>query len=207
MYENVVFLFVVHPFDVGDVLQIGEGDAPTYRVDQIDLHYTIFVSGSGMRTWYPNQRLMATPFSNVSASGERGDSVKVLIDMETPAGALDEVRAACEAAAAAQPTEFGEDISLHLRDCFSPMKVALVVGFKYTHNGADGGRTSRARTAMHAALADALNKAGVRYTSAPAKDDGGGGAGFGTENIAALPVEIPPGAQPVAATKEEKKAV
>lgn len=172
MYENVVFLFVVHPFDVGDVLQVGEGDTGvTYKVDQIDLHYTIFLAGNGSRTWFPNQKLMGTPFSNVSASGERGDAIKILVDMDTPVGVLDAVRAACEEVVAANRTEFADGVGVHLRDASNPLKVTIVVGFKYSTNGADGGRTSTARTLMHVAVCDSLTRIGVRYTNPPAKED------------------------------------
>lgn len=135
MYENVVFLFVVHPFDIGDVLQL---EAEMYRVDQIDLQYTILIAGSGARTWWPNQKIMGAPFANVSASSERGDGIKVLVDMDTPASVLEEVRAACEAAAAAMPGELKDGLSVHLRDAAAPLKVTLVIGFGYTHNGEDG---------------------------------------------------------------------
>ena len=171
MYENVVFLFVVHPFDVGDVLQVGEGDGTqTYKVDEIDLHYTIFLAGNGARTWYPNQKLIQTPFANLTASGERGDAIKLLIDIDTPAGALDALRAACEAAVAANPTEFGDSVSVHLRDASSPLKVTLVVGFNYSHSGADAGRCNKARTIMHMALCQELATQGVRYTNPPTKE-------------------------------------
>lgn len=165
-----MFLFVVHPFDVGDILLAGEGDAPTYRVEQIDLQFTILVSGNGMRTWYPNQKLMGMAFANITASGERWDSIKVQIDMDTPAGAIDAVREACEAVVAEHPTEFGDSVNVQLRDAATPMKLTLVIGFKYSHNGADGGRCSDARTLMHVALARALIAAGVNYTNAPTKE-------------------------------------
>lgn len=172
MYENVVFLFIVHPFDVGDVLQVGEGSTgETYKVDQIDLHFTIFLAGNGSRTWYPNQKLMATPFSNISASGERGDAIKVAIDIDTSAGALDAVRDACEQAAAERPNEFVADsVSMHLRDASTPMKITLLIGFRYTHNGSDGGRSAAARTMMHKALCDALAQNGIQYTNPPTKE-------------------------------------
>jgi len=202
MYENVVFLFIVHPYDVGDYLMIGEGSTSAYRVDQIDLHYTIFVSGSGLRTWFPNQKLISTPFANVSVSGERGDSIRVLIDMETPAGALDQVREACEAVALAQPTEFAEGVSLHLRDATAPMKVTLALYFTYTHNGSDAGRCSRARTAMHAALSQALVEAGVRYTTAPSKDNGP--SGFEEEYEEGNAAAATPAA-PLSASGEDKR--
>ncbi len=171
MYENVVFLFVVHPFDVGDVLVVGEGEsALRYKVDQIDLHYTIFLAGNGSRTWYPNNKLMTTPFSNITASGERGDSIKIVVDMETPAGVLDAVRAACEAAVAANPTEFGESVGVHISDAGTPMKMTLVVGFKYSTNGADSGRCARARTLMQLTLAEALLREGVMFTNPPTRE-------------------------------------
>lgn len=167
-----MFLFVVHPFDVGDVLVVGEGSAGIfYRVDQIDLNFTTLLAMNGAKTFYPNQKLMSAPFANVSASGNRGDSIKVVIDMDTPAGALEAVRAACEATAAASPGEFCENsLNLTLVDADTPLKMTLSLYFKYTHNGSDVGRTSQARSAMCMALCEALTAAGIMYTNPPMRD-------------------------------------
>lgn len=170
MYENVVFLFVVHPFDVGDVLQIGEGESLSYKVDQIDLHYTVMIAGNGARTWYPNQKLMGATFANISSSGERFDSIKMQVDIETPARALESVRMACEALALSEPKEFGDSVSLHLRDASTPMKITVVIVYRYNHNGADASRCAKARTLMHAALCKALTQYGIQYTNPPTKD-------------------------------------
>jgi hypothetical protein len=171
MYENVVFLFVVHPFDVGDYLVIGEGDnAPRYKVDEIDLHYTIFLAGNGARTWYPNNRLMTMPFSNISASGERGDCIKFVVDMDIPVGVLDALRVACEATIAANPKEFAEGSGVNISDVGTPMKLTLLVWFRYSTNGADSGRCARARTLMQLSLAEVLNREGVVFSNPPIRD-------------------------------------
>lgn len=168
MYENVVFLFVVHPFDVGDVLLIGEGsNAPRYKVDQIDLHYTIFLAPNGSRTWYPNNKLMVTPFSNISASGERGDSIKFVVDMDTPASVLDALRAACEATVAENPKEFAEGGEVNISDAGTPLKLTLSIWFRYSTNGSDIGRIARAKTLMQLSLADALIREGVIFSNPP----------------------------------------
>lgn len=172
MYENVMFLFVVHPFDVGDMLMIGEGSAGIfYKVDQIDLNFTTLLAMNGAKTFYPNQKLMSAPFANVSGSGNRSDSIQVAIDMDTPAGVLEAVRAACEATAAASPGEFCENsLSLILVDALTPLKVELSLGFRYTHNGSDRGRTARARSSMYMALCEALTAAGITYTTPPMRE-------------------------------------
>ncbi len=135
--------------------------------------------GSGARTWFPNQRLAAAPFSNVSASAERGDSIKVLVDMDTPAGVIEAVREAAAAAAAAMPTEFAGEVSVSLGDPQPPLKATLGVAFKYAHCGADAGRAGRAKTAVFEAVCAALAVAGVQYTYPPARRIGDGGYAAG----------------------------
>ena len=74
MYESVIFLFVMHPYDVGDALFIS-GD--WCQVEEIALQYTQVVRYDGVKIWYPNYVLCAGAVMNITRSAKRWESFKV----------------------------------------------------------------------------------------------------------------------------------
>ena len=74
MYESVIFLFVMHPYDVGDALFIS-GD--WCQVEEIALQYTQVVRYDGVKIWYPNYVLCAGAIMNITRSAKRWESFKV----------------------------------------------------------------------------------------------------------------------------------
>ena len=89
VYESVVFLFIVHPFDVGDTIAVGPGVAAGSGercvVEEIALlTSTLRRVGDGAAVAWPNAALAAGPLVNMSRSGPRCEVMKVLVD----AGAL-----------------------------------------------------------------------------------------------------------------------
>ena len=74
MYESVIFLFVMHPYDVGDALFIS-GD--WCQVEEIALQYTQVVRYDGVKIWYPNHVLCAGAVMNITRSAKRWESFKV----------------------------------------------------------------------------------------------------------------------------------
>jgi hypothetical protein len=74
IFENTMFLFSSHPFDVGDMLLMNDN---YLTVDEIQLNFTIFISSAGQRLWVPNQQLVTNPFVNLTTSGNKVESISV----------------------------------------------------------------------------------------------------------------------------------
>ena len=74
MYESVIFLFVMHPYDVGDALFISNDWC---QVEEIALQYTQVVRYDGVKIWYPNYVLCAGAVMNITRSAKRWESFKV----------------------------------------------------------------------------------------------------------------------------------
>ncbi len=74
MYESVIFLFVMHPYDVGDALFIS---SDWCQVEEIALQYTQVVRYDGVKIWYPNHVLCAGAVMNITRSAKRWESFKV----------------------------------------------------------------------------------------------------------------------------------
>ena len=207
IYESVVFLFVVHPFDVGDVVvPLGGASGATAgeaaRVEGIRLLTTELVRLSdGARGCWPNAKLAAEPVLNLSRSGPKAESFRVVVDASaaTPA-LLARVRAAAEAAAARSPSDFTGDLAVNLAPAAAadgsgggaPLlllggaKVAVSVWWKFSVNGASA-RLGAARTAMVSAVLGAC-----LGWSGEGKEGGEGGGGEGQQGPSAPLFTLPP---------------
>lgn len=179
IFENTMFLFNSHPFDVGDMLFM---DNDYLTVDEIQINFTIFMTATKQRLWVPNQRMVTNPFVNLTTSGNRTESISILVDMDTPPNILDNVIAAMEALKQELPQEFS-DVSGSFRDAAVPMKMTLKLFYEFTHNGTNLGRSARARSRIYVCVAQELQKSGVAYTwpamrtlNLPAGGNGGGSA-------------------------------
>lgn len=117
-----------------------------------------------IQVWFPNQRLMSQPFLNLSASGNKGELFKVLVDLDTPGSVLDDVKAAMEAHMKAHPTEFTGAVGVSFNISADPMKMTLIIFYEFSHNGTDGARAADARNGMFVLISETLSKLGVRYT-------------------------------------------
>lgn len=67
-------------------------------------------------------------FTNLTRSGNKGESFRVLVDLDTSPAVLDALRAAAEAVVKAHPTEFSGVLAVNLREGGSPLKMAISVG-------------------------------------------------------------------------------
>ena len=85
MYENVIFLFVVHPYDVGDALLV---DGVWHSVVEISLQTTAIVRWDGIKLWVPNSKIRAGEVANISSSQNRWEGFKVRPSDQFPVASL-----------------------------------------------------------------------------------------------------------------------
>ncbi|KAK9844135.1 hypothetical protein WJX81_005562 [Elliptochloris bilobata] len=167
LYEAVIFLFVVHPFDVGDVLLLGNGE--WHQVESIALQATTLLRWDGVKIWYPNAKLLLEPVMNVARSNNRWEGFKALVDIITPASVFEAVDAAVTAHMKSEKaaTEFtGEHICV-ANFATDPQKVTLCVWWEFSHPGENLRRMSRARHSLYMVIVGTLVAHGVRYTLPP----------------------------------------
>ncbi|PIN25710.1 putative mechanosensitive ion channel [Handroanthus impetiginosus] len=82
IFEAVIFVFVIHPFDVGDRCEV---DGVQMIVEEMNILTTIFLRYDNLKIIYPNSTLATKPISNLYRSPDMGDSVDFAIHIATPA--------------------------------------------------------------------------------------------------------------------------
>ncbi|XP_076949319.1 mechanosensitive ion channel protein 8-like [Bidens hawaiensis] len=80
-FEAIIFLFVMHPFDVGDRCEI---DSVQMIVEEMNILTTVFLRYDNQKIIYPNSVLATKPIANYYRSPDMGDAVDFCIHVSTP---------------------------------------------------------------------------------------------------------------------------
>lgn len=80
-FEAIIFLFVMHPFDVGDRCEV---DDVQMIVEEMNILTTVFLRYDNLKITYPNSVLATKPINNYYRSPEMGDSVDFCVHISTP---------------------------------------------------------------------------------------------------------------------------
>ncbi|AQK73399.1 Mechanosensitive ion channel protein 6 [Zea mays] len=81
VFEAIVFLFVMHPFDVGDRCEI-EGVQAV--VEEMNIMTTVFLRYDNLKIYYPNSVLATKPIMNFYRSPDMGEAIDFSIHVSTP---------------------------------------------------------------------------------------------------------------------------
>ncbi|KAF5786222.1 putative mechanosensitive ion channel MscS, LSM domain superfamily [Helianthus annuus] len=85
IFESIIFLFVIHPFDVGDRCEI---DGVQLIVEEMNIMNTIFLRGDNQKVYFPNNTLATRSIGNYYRSPDMVDTIDFLIHVGTPADKL-----------------------------------------------------------------------------------------------------------------------
>ncbi|GLT81120.1 hypothetical protein SLA2020_525240 [Shorea laevis] len=86
VFEAIIFVFVIHPFDVSDRCVI---DGVQMVVEEMNLLTTVFERFDNEKIYYPNSVLATKPIANFYRSEKFiGDTLEFAIDVSTPAALI-----------------------------------------------------------------------------------------------------------------------
>ncbi|XP_043708605.1 mechanosensitive ion channel protein 6-like [Telopea speciosissima] len=86
VFESIIFLFAMHPFDVGDRCLI---DGVQMIVEEMNILTTVFLRFDNLKITYPNTQLAQLPISNFYRSPDMGDSIDFCVHVSTPLEKID----------------------------------------------------------------------------------------------------------------------
>lgn len=137
--QSVIFVFVKHPFDVGDRVGIygntgalGRGD--DYYVKEIALLYTEFKKMEGHVVQAPNSYLNTLFILNQRRSGGLAEAVPVTVKFGTTLDQLDQLRQKLVEFVSSERREYQPKILTELREVAEAHSITLNVVFFYKSN-------------------------------------------------------------------------
>mmetsp|Transcript_24642 Transcript_24642/g.68574 ORF Transcript_24642/g.68574 Transcript_24642/m.68574 type:complete len:1128 (+) Transcript_24642:278-3661(+) len=168
VYEAAIFLFVVHPFDVGDCIELaGEQQ---YTVVAINLMVVTLLHSNGSRVYHPINQLAAQPLTNVSRSANKTENLRMTVDTRGDKGAavVVECISACMAEhIAANPGDLTPTFQVTAEPTSDPMKFNLVLRYTFNGKGENTPWLERVRSGIVSAIGPRLRQIGARYSLPP----------------------------------------
>lgn len=142
------------------------------QVDAISLTYTTLTTPTNRQLWYPNERIRATTFANVTNSGNAARSLTVALDVDTPARIPLALLDTAKEIVAQNPKEFEGEPGVSYGVSADPMKYVLTVFWTLSHPAADMARAARMQNAMNSAIFQKLAELGARSSAPPRRAPG-----------------------------------
>ncbi|KAK8668426.1 hypothetical protein V6N13_105881 [Hibiscus sabdariffa] len=81
IFESIIFLFIIHPFDVGDRCEI---NGVQVVVEEMNILTTVFLRYDNMKMVFPNSVLSTTPIGNFYRSPDMLDLIEFMVHVATP---------------------------------------------------------------------------------------------------------------------------
>ncbi|KAF9114693.1 hypothetical protein BGX27_010085 [Mortierella sp. AM989] len=162
LFENIVFLFITHPYDSGDLCTI---DGSEMFVREVGLNSTMFVTWDGKRMYYPNNILSQKPIHNVRRSPNMSEKIVLNIDCYTSQAKILELRARMRDFLAKENKEFLPDLEIQIQEMDVKLKISMVIEHK--GNWQDTARRWTRRTKFNFALKEAVEEIGIKYYALP----------------------------------------
>ncbi|KAG2323223.1 hypothetical protein Bca52824_016436 [Brassica carinata] len=89
VFESIIFLFIVHPYDVGDRCEI---DDVQLVVEEMNILTTVFLRYDNLKIMYPNSLLWQKSISNYYRSPDMGDAIEFCVHITTPVEKIATIR-------------------------------------------------------------------------------------------------------------------
>ncbi|KAL8166576.1 hypothetical protein V2J09_008075 [Rumex salicifolius] len=141
IFEAIVFVFIMHPYDVGDRCVI---DGVQMIVEEMNILTTIFLRYDNEKIIYPNSVLATKPISNFYRSPEMSDSIEFAIDFSTTMETISALKARIKLYIDSKPQHWKQGHSLQVKEIenMDKMKMALYVNhtINFQNAGEKGSR-------------------------------------------------------------------
>ncbi|ESR41239.1 Mechanosensitive ion channel protein [Citrus sinensis] len=164
-FEAIIFVFVTHPFDVGDRCLI---DGVLMVVDEMNILTTIFLRYDKQRIYYPNSVLATKPISNFYRSPrEMGDTVEFAIDVFTSVEIIDKLKYRIKDYLERKHKHWSGDHSVVVKDIEDVNKMRMTLYVTHTMNFQDYMKKLKRRSKLVLELKKIFEELGIRYNLLP----------------------------------------
>ena len=164
--QSIIFVFVKHPFDVGDRVSIYGNTGATmkgddYFVKEISLLYTEFKKMEGHIVQAPNSYLNTLFILNIRRSGGLAEAVPLTVKFGTTLDQIDELRNRLLEFVRAEKREYQGNILTEIRDVVEAHSINLNVVFFYKSNWQNEGLRLQRRNKFICALMVSMQEIGI----------------------------------------------
>ncbi|KAK9720401.1 hypothetical protein K7432_004198 [Basidiobolus ranarum] len=160
VFESIVFLFVRHPFDVGDRVDI---DGDSFVVKEMGLLSTVFETLEGAVVIIPNNSISGSKIHNVRRSGDLSEVIRIQVDTSTSWSQIQQLEVKLLQFLNDNGREFRNETKITLSEFPDPNRMTFEVEIPYKGNWQDDNEYSKRRNMFMLALRDAVSSTGITY--------------------------------------------
>ncbi|XP_021282535.1 mechanosensitive ion channel protein 10-like [Herrania umbratica] len=164
IFESIIFVFVMHPFDVGDRCVI---DDVQMIVEEMNILTTVFLRYDMEKIYYPNSVLITKPISNFRRSPDMGDTVDFTIDVSTPAEDINALKKAIQLYIESKPKYWSPKHTVIFKEIENMDKMKLVLCVQHTMNHQNYGEKSARRSELVFELKKIFETLNIKYHLLP----------------------------------------
>lgn len=165
VFEAMIFVFIMHPFDVGDRCVI---DGVIMVVEEMDILKTSFLRYDNEMVYYPNSVLASKVISNYNRSPEKmGDNVTFDIDVSTPCEVIQALRDRIKEHILKAPVHWHPDHSVQIKEIENMNKMKMVLFVNHKINFQEYLEKMNRRTTLMLALKQIFEDLNIKYHLLP----------------------------------------
>jgi small-conductance mechanosensitive channel len=158
--QGIVFQFVTHPYDSGDMVQI---DGSYMLVENIGILGTVFETAEGIKMYAPTTVLITKLIRNIRRSGNMGEVVYLNVDFRTSNEQILELRERLIEWVNGQSRDFESGFDLRLNEIVDMNKVILSMWLPHKGNWVELSKRWQRKTRFMLALKTILNEMNIKY--------------------------------------------
>ncbi|KAA0039640.1 hypothetical protein IC582_010570 [Cucumis melo] len=164
IFESIIFVFVMHPFDVGDRCVI---DGVHMFVEEMNILSTVFLRFDNEKIYYPNSVLLTKPISNFRRSPDMSDTVDFTIDVSTSFDNITALRKAMQIYIESKPKHWSPKHSLVVKEIENVDKMKMSLCVQHTMNLQNFPERNNRRSDLILELKRVFENLGIKYHLLP----------------------------------------
>ncbi|KAG8375196.1 hypothetical protein BUALT_Bualt10G0075200 [Buddleja alternifolia] len=164
VFESIVFVFVMHPFDIGDRCVI---DGVQLIVEEMNILTTVFLRYDNEKIYYPNAVLITKPISNFYRSPEMCDAINFTIDVSTPMETIIALKKAIHTYIESKPKYWNPKHSVIVKEIENVDKMKMALCVQHTINHQNYGDRNIRMTELILELKKMFENLNIKYRLLP----------------------------------------
>ncbi|XP_070009049.1 mechanosensitive ion channel protein 10-like isoform X1 [Nicotiana sylvestris] len=166
IFEAIIFVFVMHPFDVGDRCVI-DGVQVMMIVEEMNILTTVFLRFDNEKIYYPNSVLAVKPISNFYRSPDMGDGFEFSVDYKTPVEKIGALKEKTKKYLERTPQYWHPNHSVVVKEIENMNKIKMALYFNHTMNFQNFGEKNRRRTELILEMKKMFDELNIKYDLLP----------------------------------------
>ncbi|KAL2937977.1 Mechanosensitive ion channel protein 10 [Bienertia sinuspersici] len=164
IFEAIIFVFVMHPFDVGDRCII---DGTMMVVEEMNILTTVFLKFDNEKIYYPNAVLATKSIGNYYRSPDQGDCVEFAIDYATSPPKIAKLKEQIKNYLEQTPHFWHQEHNLVVKEIEDINKIKMALYFTHTMNFQDFPLKSRRRSELILEMKNIFDDLEISYHLLP----------------------------------------